>query len=103
MKANKQTQELEQAITLIERYYNNLINYFKHFNTELLDDELLDMLEKTVDKAKAWDIFRAKCAKGAKVGASNLSKKERIDRARHASLSKTNKAQKEKALKKVRH
>lgn len=100
MKVNKQTQELEARLEQLNAYYEDL-----SLHLDLLQDKaiLRQELLKVLEKAKAWDIFRAKCAKGAKVGASNLSKKERIDRARHASLSKGNKAQKEKALKKVRH
>ncbi len=99
MKNNKQSKELNDKIKIIERYYNNLINYFKHFDTELLDSDLLSMLERAIEKAKAWDIFKAKCSKGAKVACSNLSKKERIERARQAGYANAKRIEKEKQRK----
>lgn len=98
MKVNKQTQELEATLERLNAYYDDLA-----LHLELLQDKtiLRDELIKTLDKAKAWDIFRAKCAKGAKVASANLSRKERIDRARKASQAKTEKAQKEKARKEL--
>lgn len=90
MKANKQTQELTNKIAQIESYYNN------YFNACLTKSDLLDKIGETLDKAKAWDIFKAKCGKGGKVASKNLSKKQRIDRARNANKAKQAKAQKEK-------
>ena len=95
MKNNKQTQELTEKIAIIERYYNNLFNYLKDFNSELLDFDLLTLLENAIDKAKAWDIFKAKCGQGGRKASKNLNKKQRIDRARNANKAKQAKAQKE--------
>ena len=100
MKNNKQMQELKVQIEIIEKYYNNFINYFKHFDTETLDADILTLLENALNKAKAWDIFRAKCCKGGKVASKNLSKKERIERAKTANKAKQAKAQKEKERRK---
>ena len=91
MKNNKQTQELSDKITQIEAYYSELLENFI-----TIEGETLDELTETLDKAKAWDIFKAKCGKGGKVASKNLSKKERIERARTANKAKQAKAQKEK-------
>lgn len=96
MKANKQAQELTEKLAQIEEHYSKIWWVFANCSIE---GKTLDELTETLDKAKAWDIFRAKCAKGAKVASANLSRKERIDRARKASNAKTIKAQKEKARK----
>lgn len=93
MKNNKQTQELSDKITQIEAYYSELLENFINYTIE---GETLDELTETLDKAKAWDIFKAKCGKGGKVASKNLSKKERIERARTANKAKQAKAQKEK-------
>lgn len=85
MRTNKQTQELSDKIAQIECFYNNLHNYF---NACLTKSDLLDKIGETLDKAKAWDVYRAKCGKGGKVAGKNLSKKERIERARKASRSR---------------
>lgn len=98
MKSNKQAQELSAKIAQIEAYYDELLRIFANCSIE---GKTLDELTETLDKAKAWDIFRAKCAKGAKVASGNLSRKERIDRARKASQAKTIKAEKEKARKEM--
>ena len=91
MKANKQAQELSAKIAQIEAYYNELLYIFTNCTIE---GKSFAELVQTLDKAKAWDIFRAKCAKGAKVASGNLSRKERIDRAKKASQAKAEKAQK---------
>jgi hypothetical protein len=98
MKQSKQAQELAQTIDQLNAYYDDLVLYL-----DLLQDKpnLRGELMKVLDKAKAWDIFRAKCAKGAKVASGNLSRKERIDRARKASHAKSIKAEKEKARKEL--
>lgn len=98
MKNNKQFKDLSDKIEQIELYYNDLMERFTNHN---INDVTLDELTETLDKAKAWDIFKAKCANGAKVGASNMSKKERIDRAKHASDAKKLKVEKEKERKRL--
>lgn len=98
MKETKQAQELAQTIERINAYYDDLLERFTNHN---IYDVTLDELTETLDKAKAWDIFKAKCANGAKVGASNMSKKERIDRAKHASDAKKLKQEKEKERKRL--
>lgn len=96
MKASKQTQELNEKLAQIDEHYSKLWWLFVNCSIE---GKTLHELTETLDKAKAWDIFRAKCAKGAKVASGNLSRKQRIDRARKASHAKTIKAEKEKARK----
>lgn len=85
MKNNKQTQELENKLLFIDEKYQSILEYFG----ELLDDGYqMHLLDDIIVKAKAWDIYRAKCGKGGKVASKNLSKKERIERARKASRSR---------------
>ena len=97
MRNNKQTQELSEKISQIELYYSDLLQNFIDYTIE---GETLHELTETLDKAKAWDIFRAKCEKGGKVASKHLSKKERIERAKTANKAKQAKAQKEKERRK---
>lgn len=85
MKNNKQTQELTDKIKGIEKTYNVLRCFFLECDWS---NENINALDEVLTKAKAWDIFKAKCGKGGKVASKNLSKKERIERARKASRSR---------------
>lgn len=96
MKNSKQSKELSDKIERLNDYYDDLTLHLDLLQYKpILREELL----KVLDKAKAWDIFKAKCSKGAKVACSNLSKKERIERARQAGNANAKRIEKEKQRK----
>ena len=77
----------------IEQEYNEVIERLENSFIEPIETHaLIEVLKK----AKAWDIFKAKCGQGGRKASKNLNKKQRIDRARNANKAKQAKAQKEK-------
>ena len=80
----------------IKQFYDEKLETFKNCTIE---GETLQELTELLEKAKAWDIFKAKCEHGGRKASKNLSKKQRIDRARNANKAKQAKAEKEKERK----
>lgn len=79
-------QELGEKIGRINEHYEEICSFLITFDAG--NSLYVEIVEEITEKAKAWDIFKAKCGKGGKVSSKNLSKKERIDRARKASRSR---------------
>ena len=94
----QEVQELENRIDEINAYY---LDYYMNTRAKMLERGFslaeCDALMEVFTKANDFDVFKAKCSKGAKHASRNMSKKQRIDRARAASDAKKKKAEKEKA------
>lgn len=96
MKNSKQLKELSDKIDEIKKQY---VFIYSDFCQYLKYDKDKALFSEIIEKAEAWDIFKAKCSKGAKVACSNLSKKERIERARQAGCANAKRIEKEKQRK----
>ena len=99
-KTKQLNEELSKRIDDINAYY---LDYYMETRRKMLAygfalDEV-EKLQNVFTKANDFDIFKAKCGKGGKQASENLSKKQRIDRARLANTVKARKAQKEKERK----